>query len=235
MIYITGDTHGEFSKLSEVNWPESAYLTRDDYIIVTGDFGLIFNPIPSKNEIYWMEWLNEKPWTLLFIDGNHDNHPMLNALPREEKFGGVVGKVSDNIYHLRRGEVYVIDGIKILTFGGAASIDKAHRIEGISWWADELPSYADTNNCAVNLEKHNRTVDIIIAHTCPQSLAPIIAGRKGNWIYPDPTQKMIDHIISSCQFDHYFCGHWHEDLSFGKYHLLYNKIVNMKYFIGEEF
>ena len=234
MIYITGDTHGEFSKLSNTNWPVSTYLTRDDYIIVTGDFGLIFNPVQTKDEIWWTKWIGAKPWTLLYVDGNHDNHPKLNQLPREEKFGGIVGKVSDNIYHLRRGEIYEIEGKKILAFGGATSIDKAYRTDGVSWWAEEVPNYADTDNCYRSMEKHNHQVDFIIAHTCPQALAPVIAGRRGSTVFDDPTQRMLDHITSGCRFSHFFCGHWHEDVSFGNYHFLYNRILNLKDFDDEE-
>jgi hypothetical protein len=230
MIFITGDTHGEFSKLSNTNWPISTLLTRDDYIIVTGDAGLIFHPVQSKDEIYWTKWISKKPWNLLMIDGNHENHPKLNQLPREEKFGGIVGKIADNIYHLRRGEIYEIEGKKILTFGGAASIDKAYRTDGISWWAEEVPNYADMENCYRSMEKHNNSVDYIIAHTCPQALAPVIAGRRGSIAFDDPTQRMLDHITSGCTFRHFFCGHWHEDVSYGNYHFLYNKIANLKDF-----
>ena len=45
-IYITGDLHGEIDikKLSFNNWPESRDLTREDVLIITGDFGLPFWP-----------------------------------------------------------------------------------------------------------------------------------------------------------------------------------------------
>lgn len=39
-----------------------------------------------------------------------------------------------------RGEIYLIEGKKIFTFGGAFSHDKMYRREGISWWEDELPT-----------------------------------------------------------------------------------------------
>jgi hypothetical protein len=76
--------------------------------------------------------LNERPWTTLVVDGNHDNHDRLNQLPVEEKFGGKVGVIADSIYHLKRGEIYQIQDKKILSFGGAESIDKLSRIEGIT-------------------------------------------------------------------------------------------------------
>ncbi len=223
-LFVTGDCHGDFSKLSYTNWPMSSSLTRDDYIIVAGDVGLIFAPVPSREEIWWTKWLSNKPWNLLIVDGNHENHPKLNSLPREERFGGVVGKVSDNIFHLRRGEIYEICRKKILTFGGARSIDQAYRTEGISWWPEEVPSYADMDHCIDSMEKHQHRVDLIIAHTCPQALAPVIAGRMGSTVFDDPTQRMLDHITSACSFDHFFCGHWHEDVSYGQYHFMYNRI-----------
>ena len=39
MIYITGDTHGDFSRFSKEAFPEQTELTRDDYMIICGDFG----------------------------------------------------------------------------------------------------------------------------------------------------------------------------------------------------
>ena len=41
MIYLTGDTHNDFSKLSNKSLKKhDLKLTEDDYIIVAGDFGL---------------------------------------------------------------------------------------------------------------------------------------------------------------------------------------------------
>jgi hypothetical protein len=233
MLFITGDTHGSFERLSFANWPESRSLCRNDYIIVAGDFGLIFNNIQTKDERWWTDWLKDRPWTILFVCGNHENHPLLNALPREERFGGTVGVVANNIFHLRRGEIYTIDNRNILTFGGAASIDKASRVDGVSWWAEELPSYGDMENCIKSMEKHNYTVDFIIAHTCPQVVAQMLMARQGGYLHEDPTQKMLDHIISVCEFDHYFCGHFHQNMDIGKYHFLYTKIINVEQLIKD--
>lgn len=226
MLFITGDTHGNFSRFSNTSWPLNTLLTKDDYVIVAGDFGLIFHPEQSKDEIWWTKWLSKKPWNILAVDGNHEHHTKLNQLPREEKFGGIVGKIADNIFHLRRGEIYEICNKKILTFGGATSIDKAHRTEGISWWAEEVPNYNDMDHCIESMDKHQRKVDLIIAHTCPQALASVIAGRIGSPVIEDPTQRMLDHITSYCEFQHFFCGHWHQNVSYGKYHFLYMNIVD---------
>lgn len=41
MIYITGDTHGDWrSRLNHYVFPEGDTLSKDDYVIICGDFGL---------------------------------------------------------------------------------------------------------------------------------------------------------------------------------------------------
>ena len=59
MIYVTGDTHGSYDlhKLNAKNFPEQRALTKSDYVIVLGDFGLVWNN--SDEEMYWRKWLDE--------------------------------------------------------------------------------------------------------------------------------------------------------------------------------
>ena len=133
MIYVTGDMHGgiDIHKMSTKRFPEQKTMTKNDYVIVCGDFGLVWDKPGDKyynEQQYWIKWLNSKPFTTLFVDGNHENFDILNALPEVEMFGNVVGKVSDSIYHLKRGRVYTIDGKKIFTMGGAYSHDKEYRV-----------------------------------------------------------------------------------------------------------
>ena len=64
-IYVTGDTHGGeangFKKFSSKNFPEGKSLTSEDYVIICGDFGLIWHNIPTGEEIWWTKWLRNKP------------------------------------------------------------------------------------------------------------------------------------------------------------------------------
>lgn len=85
MIYITGDTHGEFGgRFNTKNFPEQKTMTKDDYVIVCGDFGGIWNADgESRMEEYWLDQFEERPFTLLFIDGNHDNHVRLKTYPEK--------------------------------------------------------------------------------------------------------------------------------------------------------
>lgn len=139
MIYLTGDTHIpiDIDKLSRKSFPEQKQLTRDDFIIVLGDFGLLWQE--DKTYHYWLDILSAKRYTLLFVDGNHENFDWLNSLPVEFWHGGRVHRVAENILHLMRGEVFEIAGNTFFTLGGAVSHDRIYRTEGISWWPQEVP------------------------------------------------------------------------------------------------
>lgn len=60
-FYITGDTHGGFQRFTTDNFPQQKQMGRDDYAIITGDFGGVWDDSPR--EAYWLDWLEEKPFT----------------------------------------------------------------------------------------------------------------------------------------------------------------------------
>ncbi|MCK5017956.1 MAG: metallophosphoesterase, partial [Candidatus Peribacteraceae bacterium] len=107
-VYVCGDTHFGYDdwKLNNRNWPLQKDLTKDDYLIITGDFGLLWDAEPTKQEIFNTKVLANRKFTTLFVDGNHENFTRLDALEEIDMFGGKVGKVCDSIYHLKRGYVY---------------------------------------------------------------------------------------------------------------------------------
>jgi hypothetical protein len=229
-VYLTGDTHGsiEMNRLGYKHWPEGKHLTRTDYLIVLGDFGLMFYNELTKEEIYLTRWLETRPYTILFLDGNHENHPRLAALPEETMFGGTVGKVIDNVYHLKRGYVYVIEEKKFFVFGGASSIDRGSRTAGVTWWPEEIPSWEETERGLISLEKHDYKVDFILAHTAPKTVVDMLARSERFTVYdPDPTAKYLEHVCQIAAFSDFYCGHWHKDKNFGKYHLLYKNFVQV--------
>ena len=77
-IFVTGDIHASYdiAKLSESCF-DTAGLTKDDYVIICGDFGGVWDD--SHQEQYWRKWLSRKPFTTLFIDGNHANYDRLSV------------------------------------------------------------------------------------------------------------------------------------------------------------
>lgn len=243
LIYVTGDTHGglDIEKLSAKNFPAGKTLTRGDYVIVCGDFGFPFllsdtwpdsEFVPNKHAResrkayrYWIKWLSEKPYTVLWVDGNHDNHPFWYEQPVADWNGGLVNLHPDaeNVIHLKRGEYYTIDGYTFWVMGGAESHDKAYRTEGYSWWPEEIPSYQEMAHGLDTLEVHGNKVDFILTHTMPQSLA---APCTGACFAPEPTRSYLDQIYAQTDFQYWFCGHFHQDIDKPEYRLriLYNDI-----------
>lgn len=69
---MVGDTHGEWiRRLNTDSFPDQKKLTKEDHVLILGDFGIWDN---SKAENYNLDWLEDKPFTTLFISGNHENY-----------------------------------------------------------------------------------------------------------------------------------------------------------------
>ncbi len=227
MIYLTGDTHFDYDicKLTSKEFPEGKCLTKDDYVIVLGDFGLLWDDHISTRETYWKKWYDDKPWTTLFVAGNHENYWRINNLPQVSMFGNLVGKVSDSIYHLKTNNFYNINNKKILVIGGAESIDKMHRIENISWWKEELMTFQQQEDLFEKIEKNNK-VDYVLTHTCPTSIYDKIGfnGLKNS----DPTMKILQQVKEQIKFKKWFFGHFHMDEVIDeKFMCLYNSVIKI--------
>ena len=230
MIFVTGDIHGgrTLSKLSSKNWPTGQNLTKKDYVIITGDFGLLWTDEPDSEEKWWKGWLMAKPWTTLFVDGNHENFNRLNALPQIEKFGSLVGEYADNILHLRRGNIYTIDFMKFFCLGGARSPDKLRRKIGIDWWPEEELNYAEHNFALSNLETNNNEVDFIISHTGPIMLIQLLTLPVYRMTTADTTSIFLEHVVNTVKFKKLYCGHFHVDKEIHKFRVLMDDIIEIK-------
>lgn len=232
MIYLTGDTHGgmDIHKLTTKNFPEGKTLTKDDYVVVLGDFGFLWHE-GDKTDSYWLEWLDEKPWTTLWIDGNHENFDMIEALPQVPMFGNTVGKVTNSVFHLKRGIVYPIDGHKIFCMGGGLSIDKHLRQIGKSWWPQEIPNDEEWRTAWSNLLDAGMEVDYVFAHTCPtdvlacHGIVPPL-GCKNKLI--DPVSLKLQDIAHALEFKVWYHGHLHYDTTkMGRFVSIYNQVVKL--------
>ena len=229
-IIVTGDIHGNpFRRLNLENFPEGKTYTKEDYVIILGDFGLVWDD--SAMEHSCLDWLENKPWTTLFIDGNHENYDLLNKFPIEEWGGGRVQKIRSSIIHLLRGEVYDIGGYKFLAMGGARSHDiqdgilevgdprikiwkkddfKLFRINHISWWEEEIPNEEERKNALKNLAENDYKVDYILTHEAPSSDVVLM----DHLLYhPDEYSKWLEmEIRQKVKYKKWFFGHYHLNL-----------------------
>lgn len=225
MIYITGDTHAniDIGKLNTKNFPQQKDMNKQDYLIVCGDFGLVWDG--SAREIYWQDWLTEKNFTTLWIDGNHENFDILREFPLTEKFGGFVREIAPDIFHLDRGQVLTIDGKKFFVMGGARSHDKEFRIEHISWWKQEMPTHQEMERAIKALDECGWQVDYVITHCAPKSVQKMIC----SWYENDPLVSFLERIREDLKFKKWYFGHYHIDRELSEQFMaLYNRVVKME-------
>ena len=244
MIYITGDTHGDWmSRLRTNAFPEQKEMTKDDYVIVCGDFGIWHD---TNQERHNLKWLDDKPFTTLFVDGNHENFDRLYTMPVSEWNGGNVHFICPHVIHLMRGQVFKIDGVSLFTFGGARSHDiqdgilekddprikewsknpfKMFRVNHSSWWKEELPSEKEMNDGIQNLEKYNNKIDFIITHCGATSSIALYS--MGDY-KPDILTNYFEEIRQKVNFKKWFMGHYHDNYAINdKEIILYEQIVRI--------
>lgn len=202
--FLKGDIHGNLFEI--IDFINRFNLGKNDNIIILGDCGIAWRKDKkdlAQNIKLWNECGNGVK--LYFIDGNHENFNILNSLPIENN----MGKIADNIYHLRRGQVYEFENKKILVCGGADSIDKYRRIENFTWWKEETISQETIDDIPAG------HYDYVLTHCCPRSIF------EKNRIYLSTLQfldenkinhsseDMLEQLKNKITFDHWFFAHYH--------------------------
>lgn len=246
MIYITGDCHGDYLRFDLQNFPEQKEMTKDDFVIICGDFGFWDD---SNHGKYWRNWLDEKPFTTLWVDGNHENYDLLKTVPVTEWHGGKVQFLETSIIHLMRGQIYDIDGFKIFTFGGARSHDiqggilelddpdfkvkrkeldesrACYRINHLSWWKEEMPDNSEMEEGIKNLEYVNNEVDYIVTHCCSSSTQAVISM---GCYESDELTDYFEQIKNNTSYKKWFFGHYHDDKNVNAEEIgLYEQIIRI--------
>lgn len=225
MIYVTGDKHIpiDIHALMKKNFSEQCQMSKNDYVIICGDFGGLWSG--SKEEGYWIDLLNKRNFTTLFVDGNHENFNLLNAYPVCQWKGGKIHKIKDSVFHLMRGQIFTIDNYNFFTMGGGTYVDKVFRREGVSWWREEEPFDSEYVEAITNLGKYKWKVDYVITHTCSTTIMKKHLYDKEN----STLNGFFDVLENRLKFKHWYFGHFHEDRKLDNLHtLLYKKVIEVK-------
>ena len=222
MIYVTGDCHGNFRRFQSEYFPEQANMTKDDTVIITGDFGGVWFGDSRDDET--LGWLERLPFTLAFVCGNHENYDALERYPVAEWHGGKVHRVRPHVLHLMRGQIFELESYRFFTMGGAKSHDTNHRINHISWWRQELPSDEEYSEALQNLERYNWQVDYIITHCAPTSIA--LMGSRHN--EADRLTDFLQEVRERAKYYYWLFGHYHDNKAVDEKHiLLWEQIVRV--------
>lgn len=226
MIFVTGDTHRFYLSHIIEFCDKHPELTKDDYIIIAGDFGAVWSSATLERDL---KPYSDLPVTILFVDGNHENFQLLNSYPVEMWKGGKVHKIKPDIIHLMRGQVYELQGKTIFTFGGAKSTDRYKRVENESWWQAEEPTFDELDEGVMNLKRYNNKVDYIITHSCgvratmyPKLRNSADIKLSGNEI------QLLSNFEDIVEFKHWYFGHFHLDERLSdKYTVLLHEVVEL--------
>ena len=226
-LFLTGDTHGDINikKLSYRNFPLGRELDKNDCICILGDFGCIWNL--DKGDNYWLNWLESRPFTTLFLPGNHENYPLLRSFPEEQWYGGTIRRIRPSVIMLERGEIFNIANATFFCMGGARSVDKVYRKEGKSWWPDEMPSYEEYQRATSNLERVSFQVTYILTHCGPNYIVDKLFPYENQ--HDELTSFFEKYVRANTTFSRWFMGHYHIDRSYDnqKYNILYNDIIEL--------
>lgn len=247
-VFVTGDTHGGWlHRLNMESFPEQKQLSKNDYVIILGDFGFWQD---TKEERYNLDWLDSRSFTTLWIDGNHENYDRIKDLPVEEWHGGKIQRIRPSVIHLMRGQIFEIEGRKFFTFGGASSHDirdgvlepdqkkmikewnkdpfKLFRINHVSWWKEELPSEEEMQEGFENLRKNGNRVDYILTHSPYTSLLRQIDGGSG-FCQTDVLTDYLQQVKQTIDFKHWLFGHMHTNQTYQweRASCLYEQIIQI--------
>ena len=184
-VIVTGDIHNNFARLNDL-----LNKKRPELVLCCGDFG------------YWPD----VPWAtpmsniithgakILWCDGNHENHWALKERTTDE--------LAPNVFYMPRGSTYKLDdGRTIMFMGGADSIDKNMRKEGVNWFREEVIQQKDL------FDLPDIKVDIFITHTCPAALVNDL--RKFYEKDYEPSNYALSELHKQYKPDLWFFGHWH--------------------------
>jgi predicted phosphodiesterase len=199
-LIFLGDNHGAWNSMLfdiDKNRIENAY------IISVGDLGIGFEQSEEyKDKLYngLNSFFEEKNINFYGIRGNHDDPKFFKGDDRIQL---------SNFEMIEDYSIFQYGDKKIQLIGGAISIDRTGRQEGVSYWEDE--------GVVFDKEKLQR-VDIMVTHTAPswcfpQQFNEMVYGwaREDAYLIKDLSDErsVMDEIFKVCQPRFHVYGHFH--------------------------
>ncbi|WP_350342395.1 metallophosphoesterase [Proteinivorax tanatarense] len=229
MFYITGDTHGDFTRIED--FCDEYGTTKADTIIILGDAGINYHLNERDNQL--KEKLAKLPITLFCIHGNHEERPYLIDSYDEKMWNeGLVyyEKQYPNILFASDGEIYNFEGNKVIAIGGAYSVDKNYRIRGnMPWFESEQPDERTKEFIEHKLEQANWKVDFVLSHTGPLKYVPEdeflpMIDQSG---VDQSTEEWLDFIEDKLDYELWYFGHFHCDRMADQTIILFEDIIDL--------
>lgn len=210
-LLVCGDTHGNNAWWARlVNYAAKGQV---DAIMQVGDFGYWEHQREGRE---FLERTSKKAVqagiTIYWIDGNHENHPLLWQKYPPGKDGFC--EIRERLVYVPRGHSWTWGGKKMLALGGAYSVDQDWRKDaekqwnqpGTLWWPTELITSED-------VEKAERAgkVDILFSHDCPWGVD--LPGIGGDFPVSDLNRQALRKVVNTTLPNRVYTGHYHMRVS----------------------
>ena len=204
-VLLAGDVHGNgrwmgtLCKLARRHGCEA--------ILQVGDFGYWPHTGDGLRFLADVGWHAERNGIacVYWIDGNHENHDALAELEADED--GLV-TIANRCRYIPRGHRWQWSEVRFGALGGAFSIDHRYRVEGVSWWRNELLTDADVQHLG------ETPLDVLVCHDAPEGTPlrglelPVADELKGAEV-----RRRILEAIKKTQPKLVVHGHWHHRIS----------------------
>ncbi|MFC0713681.1 metallophosphoesterase family protein [Cellulomonas biazotea] len=138
-----------------------------------------------------------------FIDGNHDPHARLRAVPvASDGFA----RIAQHIFYIPRGARWNWEGRSFGAVGGAYSVDRDRRTEGVNLWAElEEATTEDVNRLGP------ATLDILLTHDAPAGvrLRGLRLSERSR-LRSQAQRDLLRSVVDSTRPAFAIHGHWHQ-------------------------
>lgn len=174
-----------------------------DAVVHLGDFGVGFS---DRYLQVVDEAAREADLVVMFVDGNHEDHAQLGAIPISSDG---VRRLAPRVWHLPRGFRWEWSGLSFLALGGAHSVDRQSRVPGVSWWPQEAISLQDALRAT-----EGGPVDVIVTHDAPAG--HVIPGLMPPGTFPaeeieasDAHRQVLRRVVDEVRPRALWHGHYH--------------------------
>ena len=200
---MAGDVHGN----EEWAWRALAAAKQAglDMLIHVGDLQVLWPGDEAFTDVLEL-FLEQYGVNMIFVDGNHDVHPRLRALPRGPGGFGIIG---DRLLYAPRGHRWTMGGRRFGALGGAYSIDRGRGKINLDWWLEEEVEQADVARLG------SEPLDVLVTHEVPAGVSVATAFNLPDWLELETyrSRLLVREAVHATKPSLVFSGHWHQRLT----------------------
>jgi hypothetical protein len=209
-VVTAGDWHANTAWAASVlrMLPELLPEQSPRIIVHAGDFG-VWRTRHGEAYLNTLDAsLVRKDAIILFVDGNHEDWPLLHEIAGEVDPQQPVA-IRNTIWWLPRGYRWTWHGRTWLAVGGAVSVDRSCRREGVDWFPEEEITEA----------QHRRITaagraDVMICHDTPIRVPLRLPPPPRHWAAQDLARsdrhrERLQDIVDVVRPTHLIHGHYH--------------------------